>query len=90
MPAYFGSVALPSTVDLFIDGMRRYRGDVPPGPFALDAIPRINGSGEATLVVTDALGRSQTIAFPFYASARLLLPGLSRWSLAAGIAGILG
>lgn len=85
LPTWFGSVALPSTVDLYIDGMRRYHGQVPPGSVSLDAVPGITGSGQATIVVTDILGRTQTYDFPFYATARLLLPGIASWSMSAGV-----
>ena len=86
LPTWFGSVALPSTVDVYIDGMRRYHAQVPPGAVALDAVPGITGSGQASVVVTDALGRMQTFEFPFYSTTRLLQPGLSNWSLSAGVA----
>ena len=81
LPTWFGSVALPSTVDVYIDGMRRYHAQVPPGAVALDAVPGITGSGQASVVVTDALGRMQTFEFPFYSTTRLLQPGLSTMEL---------
>lgn len=84
LPTWFGSTALPSTVDLYVDGLRRYHGEAEPGTIALDAIPGISGSGQATIVVTDALGRRRTIEFPFYATSRLLREGLTGWSFSMG------
>lgn len=84
LPTWFGSTALPSTVDLYVDGLRRYHGMAEPGTIALNAIPGISGSGQATIVVTDALGRQRTIAFPFYATSKLLREGLTGWSFSLG------
>ena len=41
MPALLGSATLPSQVDLYINGMRQYSGQVPAGPFQLNTIPNI-------------------------------------------------
>ncbi|HSW12640.1 MAG TPA: fimbria/pilus outer membrane usher protein [Solimonas sp.] len=84
LPAYFGQAALPSTVELYVNGMRQYEGEVAPGPFQLYAAPGVNGSGQAQVVITDALGRRRAIGFPFYSSSQLLKAGLSDWSLEAG------
>src|SRR5690606_23785615 len=77
MPTYFGEVAVPSSVDLYIDGVNRFSGSVPAGPFELDVAPGVSGSGHAQLVVTDALGRQQVVSVPFYAARGLLAPGLT-------------
>ncbi len=86
LPSWFGSVNLPSTVDVYIDGMRRYHAQVPPGAVALDAVPGVTGSGMATVVLTDVLGRMQTIELPFYATTRLLKEGMLDWSASLGVA----
>ena len=84
LPTWFGATALPSTVDLYIDGMRRYHGEAAPGTIALDNLPGVSGSGQATIVVTDALGRRRTVELPFYASTKLLRAGLTGWSFSMG------
>ncbi|NCT66478.1 MAG: fimbrial biogenesis outer membrane usher protein [Rhodanobacteraceae bacterium] len=84
VPAFYGQAALPSTVDLYIDGLRRYSGQVPAGPFRLDTVPVVNGNGQAQVVVTDALGRQNSLAFAFYTTNQLLRRGLSDYSLEAG------
>ena len=86
LPSWFGSVALPSTVDVYIDGMRRYHAQVPPGAVALDAVPGVTGAGMATVVLTDVLGRMQTIQMPFYSTTRLLKAGMADWSASLGVA----
>lgn len=84
LPAFFGEATVPSTVDLYIGGMRQYSGSVPPGPFQLTTIPTVNGAGIARVVLTDALGRSRSYELPFYGSRQLLQAGLSDWSASLG------
>lgn len=85
LPAFLGEAALPSEVELYIEGVRRYRAEVPMGPFELTSIPGVSGAGQAQVVVTDAFGRSRTLTFPFYMTQRLLARGLSDWSLSLGV-----
>lgn len=84
VPEFSGAAALPSTVDLFVNGQRVAGGSVKPGPFALDTLPPINGVGEANLVVTDMLGRSIATTMPFYVSSALLRPGLTDYAASFG------
>lgn len=84
LPAYFGSAALPSSVDLFVNGIRQYNGNIPAGPFELKALPTVNGAGQAQVVLTDALGRQTAVDFPFYSSTQLLRKGLTDWSFETG------
>ncbi|MCL6252125.1 fimbria/pilus outer membrane usher protein [Altererythrobacter sp. KTW20L] len=85
IPAFFGDAALPSTVDLYIDGLKRFSGAVAPGPFEVGSgANRINGAGLAQLVVTDALGQVNTFDFPIYDTPALLREGLTDWSIELG------
>lgn len=84
LPQFSGEAAVPSTVDLFINGYKADGAAVKPGPFTLTSAPFVNGAGEAVVVVTDALGRQASTAVPFYVSNALLRQGLSDFSLAAG------
>jgi outer membrane usher protein len=84
LPAFFGSVTVPSNVDLFINGIRQYSNPIQPGPFQLNAAPGISGAGNAQVVLTDALGRSRTLDFPIYSTSQLLQKGLSDWSVDIG------
>ncbi len=85
LPSFLGEVAVPSAVDLYVNGVRQYSGDLPPGPFELSTVPGVTGSGHAQVVVTDAFGRTRTLDFPFYSTQQLLAKGLTDWSLAAGV-----
>ncbi|WP_288129724.1 fimbria/pilus outer membrane usher protein [Microbulbifer sp.] len=85
VPRFDGSAALPSTVELYVNNILQYDDAVDPGPFVLDALPRIGGAGMATLVVTDALGRTTETSAPLYVDHRRLAPGLSDFSLEAGV-----
>lgn len=84
LPQFMGNATLPSSVDLYINGLQRYTGSVPAGPFELNTPPRLTGLGNAQVVLTDAMGRSTQIDIPFYSSSRLLAKGLSDWSVSAG------
>ena len=79
-----GSAALPSTVDLYINNVRTFSQQVTPGPFSINNLPVLTGSGEARLVVRDMFGREQFITQPYYASRSLLKKGLADYSYESG------
>lgn len=83
-PSFLGQAVVPSSVELYVDGLRQYQGDVPVGPFQLATQPGITGNGTAQVVITDAFGRMQTLDFSFYGTHQLLAEGLTDWSVAAG------
>lgn len=83
-PTLEGEAASASTVELYVDGVLRAQSAVEAGPFMIDHAPVVSGGGEAQLVITDLLGRQQTISRPFFVSTQLLRPGLSDWSFALG------
>jgi outer membrane usher protein len=83
-PSFLGEAVVPSTVELYVDGLRQYNGEVPAGPFQLGAQPGISGTGNAQVVITDAYGRMQTLDFSFYGTQQLLAEGLSDWSAGVG------
>lgn len=84
LPAFSGEAAVPSTVDVFINGYRTGSTDLQPGPFTLTNLPYVNGSGDAVLVTTDALGRQVSTTLPFYVASELLKPGLSDGAITLG------
>lgn len=83
-PALSGDAESASTVQLYVDGVLRAQTEVEAGPFVIDHAPVVSGSGEAELVITDILGRQQTITRPFFVSTNMLRRGLSDWSVAIG------
>ncbi len=84
LPAFSGEAAVPTAVDLFIDGYRAGSTQLQPGPFSLTNLPYVNGSGNAVLVTTDALGRQVSTVLPFYVDSELLSPGLSDGAITLG------
>jgi outer membrane usher protein len=84
LPGFQGEAAVPSALDVIVNGLRQPQGEIPDGPFAIPRLPVISGGGEALVVVTDALGREQVSRVPFYVSTALLRPGLQDFSLDAG------
>ena len=85
LASFAGEAVLPSTVDLYINGMRQSTQDVQPGQFQIDSVPGINGSGEAQVVITDINGQSRVVGFSMYGASDLLQAGLSDWSLELGL-----
>lgn len=84
LPAFSGSAAVPSTVDVVVSGIRAFSQRVQPGPFEVRNLPMVTGAGDAIITVTDTLGRQTVTVLPFYASSVLLRPGLASYSLEAG------
>jgi outer membrane usher protein len=86
LPEFAGSAAVPSTVDVYIDNVRRISRDVPEGPFSITNLPVVSGAGSARLVVRDVLGRETVTETAFFASGDLLAPGLLDFSAELGFA----
>ncbi|MFZ4288945.1 fimbria/pilus outer membrane usher protein [Variovorax sp. HJSM1_2] len=84
LPQFRGQAAVPSAVDLFINGYKAGSENVQPGPFALNTMPYINGAGEASMVTTDALGRQVVTTVPFYVANTLLRKDLTDYSFSLG------
>ncbi|SFF55547.1 outer membrane usher protein [Fontimonas thermophila] len=84
LPDLTDAAALPSAIDVYVDGTLRARDRVPAGPFQLSEVPVLSGAGEIQLVITDLLGRSRIVRYAFYAAPELLRPGLSDYTLEAG------
>lgn len=79
-----GSVLVPSTADVYVDGTLVQRIELPPGRYDLRNIPVTTGAGTTRVVITDRLGRTREVADTFYAPAGLLRPGLSDYALSVG------
>ncbi|MEN8719465.1 MAG: fimbria/pilus outer membrane usher protein, partial [Oceanococcaceae bacterium] len=83
VPVIQGTAVLPSTLDLFIDGVRRGRFEVDEGDFTIADAPPLSGSGTAEVIVTNILGEQQRLSQPFFVVEDLLRPGL--WDYAIGL-----
>ncbi|WP_346387897.1 fimbria/pilus outer membrane usher protein [Nocardioides sp.] len=84
LPVISASAAVPSTVNVLVNGIRQISESVQPGPFAVRALPIVTGAGEVAVSMRDALGRQTLITLPFYASTALLKPGLLSYTLEIG------
>jgi outer membrane usher protein len=85
LPNLAGQATQPSTVDIYINGVRTSQQRVDPGPFAITNIPVITGQGELQMVVTDVLGRQQVITQSYISAQELLRPGVNAYTYEAGI-----
>lgn len=83
-PSLAGSAAVPSNVELLVNGTQRFQTDVDQGPFSINQVPLVTGAGEVTLVIRDPLGIERRVKSAYYVSSRLLRAGLSAWSAEAG------
>ncbi|MCJ9430623.1 fimbria/pilus outer membrane usher protein [Kordiimonas marina] len=83
-PTILGEASLPSTADIYVNGVQRSSVQVEPGPFTIEQPPVITGSGDLKVVVRDLLGRETVLIQPFYASRNLLRRGLASFSVEAG------
>jgi len=86
LPSFSGSAAVPSTVDVYVGSVKTYSQAIESGPYRIDSLPVITGSGTARVVVTDATGRESEQDIAFYTSANLLRRGLIDYSLEGGVA----
>lgn len=84
LASFVGQTAVPSLVDLYINGVRQAQGPVAPGQFQVVGAPIITGAGNAQIVVTDITGQQRIVSIPLYNSASLLQKGLSDWSFEVG------
>lgn len=84
LASFVGEAAMPSVVDLYINGIREAQNQVAPGRFQVVGTPVLNGVGSAQMVITDITGQSRVINFSLYNSTRLLQRGLTDWSLEIG------
>jgi outer membrane usher protein len=79
-----GTATVPSTVDVFVNNQLVTSSQLPPGPFVIDRLPTVSGTGDVSVVVRDALGREEVLTQSFYSSVTLLAQGLSQYSVNLG------
>jgi outer membrane usher protein len=82
-PSISGSAAVPTAMDIFVNGSLRASQDLPDGTFRIEDIPVVTGAGQIQVVTRDVMGREQLVVQDFYASQTLLRPGL--WDYAVSI-----
>ncbi len=85
LQSFEGTAAVPSTVDIFVNDIRTYSGDVPAGPFTIDNVHVGPGTGTARVVVRDVTGRETETVSSIFAPAKLLRRGLLDFAVEAGL-----
>ena len=84
LPELTGSAAVPSTLDVLVNGSRLLSAELAPGPFEVPQLPIVTGRGTIALVLTDFAGRRVVTNIPVYASRTLLARGLQTYSVQIG------
>ena len=79
-----GSVATPSTVDIYLDGQRIRSETLKPGEFQLNDLLAYGGARDVQVVLRDAFGRVQQFSYSFYFSDQPLRQGLQEYSYNLG------
>ena len=82
--SYSGVAVLPSGVDVFVNNVRAWSGDVDAGPFTLSDVPMVTTQGEAVFVLRDPSGQERVSRVPFYTTQNLLRKGVADFALQAG------
>jgi outer membrane usher protein len=85
LPNLSGQAARPSTVDIYVNGVRTSTQRVDPGPFTINNVPVISGQGDVQMVVTDVLGRQQVVTQSYISAQELLRAGVNAYTYEAGI-----
>ncbi|BDH45327.1 porin [Salmonella enterica subsp. enterica serovar Choleraesuis] len=78
------TVTVPSTVDLYVQGIKSSSKEVNPGQFTLNTAPILSGTGSAQVVITDINGQQRVVNLALYGTNQLLSAGLTTWNLNAG------
>jgi outer membrane usher protein len=85
LPTLTGSAAVPSTLDVLVNGNIVASHQVDPGPFEIPQLPVISGAGTITMTMTNAQGQQVSVTQPFYGGSTLLAPGLQTFSAQTGL-----
>jgi len=83
-PIIQGTARLPSTVELYLNGVSIYNQKVSPGDYTLQTGAQIQRTGNAQIVVEDVLGNRSVQNFPIMVTNKLLREGLNEYNLALG------
>jgi outer membrane usher protein len=85
LPSITGSAAVPSTVDVLVNGNLATSNEVNPGPFEVPQLPVISGEGTITMTLTNSQGGQVTVTQPFYGGSALLAKGLQTFAGQVGL-----
>ena len=74
-----------SNVDILVDNVLMKRIRLGPGNYNLTDLPLNPGANNVKLVIEDDTGQRQTLEFTGFSGQELLAPGISEWSVSAGL-----
>lgn len=80
-----GQAAVPSEVEVYLDGALIKKEKLAPGEFELRNISAYSGAGNYEILIRDSYGREQRMRYPFYYADQLLKSGLHEYSYNAGL-----
>lgn len=83
-PGIRGEVAVPSSLDIYVNGIHQMSTQAEPGPFEVNQLPVTDGGGEVSMVIKDASGRKNIQNLRFYTSNTLLQKDLESLSFEVG------
>jgi outer membrane usher protein len=83
-PTLRSTVLTPSTADVYVNGQLIRSIDVAPGTVDFSNLPGAAGVTDATIVLRDAFGRTQTLSTRYYGAPSVLSMGTTEYSFAAG------
>ncbi|WP_280816183.1 fimbria/pilus outer membrane usher protein [Variovorax sp. TBS-050B] len=83
-PNLTGTASVPSTLDLYLNNIKVFSGEVPAGPFDFRGLPFLGGGGDARIVMKDALGREVVTQRSYFFAPDMLGKGLLDFSVEAG------
>ncbi len=86
VPNLAGSASVPSTLDLYLNNIKVFSGDVPAGPFDFTGLPFLGGGGDARIVMKDALGREVVTQRSYFFASNMLRKGYVDFSTELGFA----
>ncbi|MDB5094941.1 MAG: fimD [Candidatus Eremiobacteraeota bacterium] len=83
-PTLRGTVLTPSIADVYVNGQLIRTVEVAPGTVDFSNFPGATGVTNATIVLRDAFGRTQSLSTRYYGAASVLNKGATDYSFSAG------
>jgi len=84
VPNLSGTASVPSTLDLYLNNIKVFSGEVPAGPFDFTGLPFLGGGGDARIVMKDALGREVVTQRSYFFAPDMLRTGYFDFSAELG------
>ncbi len=84
LPNFAGKIAVPSSIDIFVENAKVFSQNLEPGPFEIKDIPVITPEGNIRVVIRDILGREKIVEIPYATDRKLLKKGLKDYFFTAG------